>query len=345
MTDSQLPGDLPPAFAPPAYAPPAYPPPPVASPQVPVVPGRRSRKGLWWTLGIVGAAFLLLGCCAVTSLAALGAGSGKLAQGDSVAVIYINGEISGVSGAGLSGGSVTPETIISQLKRAQDDPAVKAIVLRIDSPGGTASASEEIAIEVARCTKPTIASIGDVGASGAYMIASQCDEIMSTNSSAVGSIGVIMEIGDYSELAKKLGVKYVAIHEGTFKDAGSPWRGLTTTETAMLQADVKLTYDNFIAIVAKGRRMSDSSVRGLATGWAWPGIKAKSLGLVDRIGNYTDAVKRAGKLGKIEGEPNVVTYTDQSLGSLLQQVTGLVDRLGAIGATAPALRPSTPTIR
>jgi protease-4 len=311
---------------------------------LPVSPPR-SRKALWWTLGIVGAVFLLFGCCALASLAIVQGGGSNLATGDSVAVIYIDGAISGVSSGGLSGGSVTPEGVIDQLKRAEKDEAVKAIVLRIDSPGGTASASEEIAIEVARCTKPTIASIGDVGASGAYMIASQCDEIVSTNSSAVGSIGVIMEIGDYSELAKKLGVKYIAIHEGEFKDAGSPWRGLTTTETAMLQADVKLTYDNFITIVAKGRHMSDSAVRTLATGWAWPGSKAKDLGLVDSIGNYTDAVNRAGKLGKIEGEPVVVTYGGESLGSLLQQITGLVDRLGAVGASAPALTPSTPVVR
>lgn len=305
----------------------------------------RSRKAVWWTLGIVGTVLLLFGCCAIASFAAFGSGDGLPASGDSVAVIYIDGQISGVSSGGLSGASITPEGVISQIKRAEADPAVKAIIFRIDSPGGTASASEEIATEVARCTKPTLASIGDVGASGAYMIASQCDEIMSTNSSAVGSIGVIMEIGDYSELAKKLGVKFLAVHEGEFKDAGSPWRSLTTTETAMLQADVRLTYDNFVSTVAKGRDMSDADVRTLATGWAWPGIKAKSLGLVDSIGNYTDAVNRAGKLGKIEGEPVVVTYSDESLGGLLQQLTGLVDRLGALGVSAPSLTPSTPTIR
>jgi protease-4 len=305
----------------------------------------RSRKALWWTLGIVGGVMLLFGCCAIASLAAFGSGDGLPVSGDSVAVIYIDGQISGVSSGGLSGGSITPEGVISQIKKAEEDPAVKAIIFRIDSPGGTASASEEIATEVARCTKPTLASIGDVGASGAYMIASQCDEIMSTNSSAVGSIGVIMEIGDYSALAKKLGVKFLAIHEGEFKDAGSPWRSLTTTETAMLQADVRLSYDTFISIVAKGRDMSDADVRKLATGWAWPGVKAKTLGLVDSIGNYTDAVNRAGVLGKIEGEPVVVTYGDESLGGLLQQVTGLVDRLGALGVSGPSLTPSTPAIR
>jgi protease-4 len=334
--------------------PPVVPTPPAAVPpagayqvaiQAPQQPPRTSRKALWWTLGIVGVVVVLLGCCTLASFAAFSSGSGLPVSGDSVAVIYIDDQISGVSSGVLAGAYITPELIIGQLKKAEKDDAVKAIILRIDSPGGTASASEEIATEVARLTKPTLASIGDVGASGAYMIASQCDEIMATNTSAVGSIGVIMEIGDYSELAKKLGVKFVAIHEGEFKDAGSPWRGLTATETAMLQADTKLAYDNFISIVAKGRKMDESEIRDLATGWAWPGMKAKDLGLVDSIGNYTDAVNRAGKLGKIEGEPNVVTYTDESLGSLLQQVTGILDRLGSMGAAAPSLTPSTPTPR
>jgi protease-4 len=318
--------------------------PPVV-PLSPSPPERRSRKALWWTLAVVGVVVVLLSCCAMASFTAFISADGLPVSGDSVAVIYIDSQISGVSSGGFTAGVITPEVVIDQLKQAEEDSAVKAIILRIDSPGGTASASEEIAIEVARCTKPTLASIGDVGASGAYMIASQCDEIMSTSTSAVGSIGVIMEIGDYSQLAKKLGVKFVAIHEGQFKDAGSPWRGLTTTETAMLQADAKLAYDDFISIVAKGRGMDAAAVRKLATGWAWPGVKAKELGLVDRIGNYTDAVNRAGELGKIEGEPIVVNYRSESFGNLLQQVTGLLDRLGSLGASAPSLTPSTPTLR
>lgn len=316
---------------------------------VPVTGARQvpagSRKALWWTLVIVGVVVVLLGCCMMATFLVLGSGGSVPSTGDSVAVIYLDGEISGVSAGGLSGAGITPESVIAQLKKAEQDDAVKAIMLRIDSPGGTASASEEIAIEVARLTKPTIASIGDVGASGAYMIASQCDEIMSTNSSAVGSIGVIIQIGDYSSLAKKLGVKFIAIHEGEFKDAGSPWRGLTATETAMLQSDVKLTYDDFIAIVAKGRGVSEPEIRKLATGWAWPGSKAKDLGLVDSIGNYTDAVNRAGKLGKIVGEPVVVTYAGESFGSFLQNLTGLLDRIGAMNAAAPSLTPSVPTSR
>jgi protease-4 len=177
------------------------------------------------------------------------------------------------------------------------------------------------------------------------MIASQCDEIVATGSSDVGSIGVIMEVGDYSELLKKLGVKFIAIHEGEFKDAGAPWRGLTATETAMLKDDIKIVYDDFISSVAKGRKMSEPDVRKLATGWAWPGRKAKDLGLVDSIGNYSDAVARAGKLGKIDGEPRIVNYRDESLGALIQRLTGALDRLGGAATSAPGLLPQRPALR
>ncbi|MDO8964142.1 MAG: signal peptide peptidase SppA [Coriobacteriia bacterium] len=314
----------------------------------PVAAPPRKRR-TWWIVGIVVAVMALLSCC-FASFIALAASSSPdepfSGSRDAVAVIYIDQQISGVSAAGLgSAGSVTPEGIIGQLKKAENDESVKAIILRIDSPGGTASASAEIAMEVARVKKPIIASVGDVCASGAYMIASQCDEIMGTNSSDIGSIGVIMQVGDYSELAKKLGVKFISIHEGEFKDAGSPWRSLTATETAMLEADVKLVYHDFISVVAKGRKMSEADVRKLATGWAWPGSRAKQLGLMDTVGNYSDAVARAGKLGKIEGEPRIISYRDESLGTLLSQLTSAVDRLGAIGATAPNLLPARPTMR
>lgn len=319
---------------------------PSSGPDVP----KRSRAALWWGLGIGGTVLLaLLSCCILSAVLVsdAGGGGGSLnTSGDAVAVIYIDGQIAGVASSGLTGGgSVTPEAIISQLKKAENDDSVKAIILRIDSPGGTASASSEIAEEVGKVKKPIIASIGDVGASGAYMIAAQCDEIIATGSSDVGSIGVIMEVGDYSELLKKLGVKFIAIHEGEFKDAGAPWRGLTATETAMLKDDIKIVYDDFISSVAKGRKMSEPDVRKLATGWAWPGRKAKDLGLVDSIGNYSDAVARAGKLGKIDGEPRIVNYRDESLGALIQRLTGALDRLGGAATSAPGLLPQRPALR
>lgn len=312
-------------------------------------PRKRSRAWIWWTVAAVTILLIAGGCAWLTSvLVSAGEGADGFDYGDdAVAVIYIDGQIMGVDGGGgLAGsGGVTPERVLDELQQAEDDDTVKAIVLRIDSPGGTASASSEIAMQLERVTKPVVASIGDVGASGAYMIAAQSDEIVATPSSSVGSIGVILQVGDYSQLLDKLGVKFVSIHEGEFKDAGAPWRSLTATETAMVQADMRLVYDDFIATVAKGRKMKESDVRKLATGWAWPGKRAKELGLVDRIGNYNDAIDRAARLGKIEGKPRIVTYREDSFSTFLQQLSGTLDRLGGVGAVAPGMLPQRPTMR
>jgi protease-4 len=309
-------------------------------------PKRRSKAWIWVVSVVV--VMLLIACgCGWSTWALMGAGgTTSSGLGDAVAVIYIDGQIAGVDGGSLTGaGSVTPERVIAELKRADEDPSIKAIILRIDSPGGTASASEEIAMEVARVKKPIIASVGDVCASGAYMIASQCDEIVCTTSSSIGSIGVIVEVGDYSALLDKLGVKFISIHEGEFKDAGVPWRSLTASETAMLEADIKIVYDDFIETVAKGRKMKPAEIRSLATGWAWPGRRAKELGLVDKMGNYSDAVAEAGRKGGIEGEPRIVSYRDESLGGLLRGLTSSIDRLGGAAAMSPGALPQRPTLK
>ena len=310
------------------------------------VPRRRSKAWIWIVVVVVVMLLIACSCGWSTWVLVQGGGTASSGIGDAVAVIYIDGQIAGVDGGNLTGvGSVTPERVIAELKRAEDDDSVKAIILRIDSPGGTASASEEIAMEVARVKKPIIASVGDVCASGAYMIASQCDEIMCTTSSSIGSIGVIMEVGDYSELFDKLGVKFISIHEGEFKDAGAPWRSLTASETAMLESDIKLVYDEFIATVAEGRKMKQAEVRTLATGWAWPGRRAEELGLVDKMGNYSDAVAEAARKGGIEGEPRIVSYRDESLSGLLRGLTSSIDRLGGVGALSPAALPQRPTLK
>jgi protease-4 len=266
----------------------------------------------------------LVGSCGLGTYALFsGSGVRDITDGDGVALIHIDSAI-----AGTGSGNVTPEDILDQLKQAEDDDSVKAVLLRIDSPGGTASASNEIAMQVARMKKPVVASIGDMGASGAYMIAAQCDHIIATPSSAVGSIGVIQAFPNVEELMKKLGVRYTTITQGEYKQAGSPFRSLSATETRMLEEQTRVVYDAFIEDVAKGRKMSPAKVRELATGWVWTGTEAKKLGLVDSIGNYSDALAKAGKLGGIEGEPQVVTYGAESLSDVLNQLTGLASQLG-----------------
>ena len=295
----QQPGPEAPAGAAPGPAGPTAP---------PLPPSRPLSSGAKWGIGIA-AVLVLLALVSCASVLALGFSGDAMASGD-IALIRIEGVISGTSGS--YGGGTTPEYVLDQISDALDDDAVKAIVLRIDSPGGTVAASQEITLAVRRAAevKPVVASIGDIGASGAYMVASQCTEIVASPGSAVGSIGVIMEVLNLEGLLEKLGVEFTVLTKGEFKDVGSSYREMTEAEAAMLEGTITRAYDQFIADVALGRGMTEADVRELATGWVWLGEEALELGLVDRLGNYDDAIDAAAELGGIEGKPQVVTYED-----------------------------------
>ena len=316
---------------------PSTPLPPYTMPEEPRVAGATppSRRRAWmWALAAV--LVVLASCAAATILVALLPSAGGTGGGR-VAVVYITAPIAGVGDTGVFGGAtVTPERIIRQLREADSDSSVKAVLLRIDSPGGTASASEEIGQAVASTRKPVVASIGDVGASGAYMAASQSDQIWATGASDVGSIGVILELTEYGQLLSKLGIKQYAITSGKYKDAGAPWRELTPAERKMFQADMDLVYEQFIRLVAKGRKLPVAKVRALATGWAWPGEKAKELGLVDHIGDYSDALIAAGKAGGIKGYPETVDLDQPSLIDAVTGLSGTLSRLGGADALGSA---------
>lgn len=310
-----------------------------AMPAAPL-PVQRSSSAWKWFVGVMLVLILgVLACCGL-SFASLGAGSGlggDVALGDSIAVIHIDGVIAG-TGSSVNG-VITPEDILYQLDSALSDDSVKAILLRIDSPGGTVAASQEIAMEVAYAAeeKPVIASVGDVGASGAYMVASQCDEIIALPTSAIGSIGVITEIPNVSGLLDKLGVEFTVLTAGKYKDAGSPYRSLTPTETELIQQEVDNAYEEFISIVAEGRDLPEAKVREMATGWAYSAREGEKLGLVDTLGTYNDAVDRAAELGGIDGDPGIVTYDSSDYTDFISSLIGIRDSLDRIGALAPDL--------
>ncbi|MBA4370461.1 MAG: signal peptide peptidase SppA [Coriobacteriaceae bacterium] len=321
-----LPPEIPPQPAgAPSYAPYAAPPP------------ERGRGWIWAliiVLGIMGT----IGACSWGMYAAISQDS--LPVGDAVAVIHLDGTIAG-TGSTLDGVS-TPERLLRELREAEDDSAVKAVLIRIDSPGGTVAASEEIATTVARMDKPVVASIGDVGASGAYMIASQCDEIVANPTSSVGSIGVIMQIPNMAKLMEKIGVDFIVLTRGELKDAGSPWRSVTASEMAYFDEGMDVAYDRFIDLVAKGRKMQPAKVRTLASGRIWMASEAKGLGLVDTLGTYDDAMAAAAKRGGIDGDPRVVTYEETQFEDLLSSAIGLASRLGGLGAVADSNGPALP---
>ena len=297
----------------PAPPPPYVPATPPASPQQPTYPYQQQgadtpKKRNGWVIALVVIGVLLLaGCGGMAALFSTFDGFDMAGGfGDSIALIHIDGAISG-TGSSIDG-VVTPEDIIDQLDQAANDPSVKAVLLRIDSPGGTVAASQEIAMAVKRMSIPVVSSIGDIGASGAYMVASQSDHIVAAPGSSVGSIGVIMQLTNLQGLLDKVGVEFTVVTKGDLKDTGSPYRSITTTEVALIDEQMTVAYEQFIADVATGRNMDVDDVRELATGWAWMGTEALELGLIDSLGNYSDAIDRAAALGSIDGQPNIVTF-------------------------------------
>lgn len=282
----------------------------------------------WSTGKIVGIAFLCIfvllifsGGCFFIGLLTGSLGGTSYALGDSVYEIRLEGVISAEKYTGLFGVvTVTPEKIISQLDEARKNPNVKAILIRVNSPGGSAAASQEIYEELKKVEKPVVVSVSEVCASGAYYVASAADRIIANRSSSVGSIGVIMQIPNFEDLYEKLGIKYTTIKQGKFKDVGSPDRPITEEEIRLLEAQLKEIYGQFIADVAEARNMDAGEVEELATGWVFLGTEALELGLIDGIGNYKDAINIAAELGGIKGEPNVIR---QELGfSLMDLILG-----------------------
>ena len=238
-------------------------------------------------------------------------------HGGVVGVIHIGGTIaSGSDASSLFSVMSGSETIMEQLRAAGDKPDLKAVVLRLDTPGGSAAASQEIALEVDRLRKKDIvvvASMGDIAASGGYWIACHCDKIVANPGTITGSIGVIMETQNLQGLYEKLGVDPMVFKSGPYKDMGSSSRVITEQEQYIFQGMVDDIYEQFVSTVAEGRGLEIDQVRKLADGRVFTGNQAVQNGLVDKLGNYYDAIDLAAELSGIEGEPQVVelspTYT------------------------------------
>ena len=234
-----------------------------------------------------------------------------LPGGQRIGVIRIEGAIMGGRGAGgLFGSGAGSDDILAQIDRARRDSSIKAVVLRINSPGGSAAASEEIYKEVMRLRerhKPVIASMGDMAASGGYYVAAAADQIMADGSTLTGSIGVIMQMENLQGLMGKLGISSNTIKSGKFKDIGSYSRPMSAEERQLLQALINDTYEQFVSAVIAGRKKMDPAmVRRLADGRIFTGRQALKHKMVDHLGNYQDAIRLAAKSAGITGTPTVV---------------------------------------
>lgn len=248
----------------------------------------------------------------------------------------------------VEGAITSSDDILKQLRKFVKKSSVKAIVIRINSPGGAVAPAQEIYREIQKTKKkkPVVASMETVGASAAYYIASAADQIVCSEGTITGSIGVIMFLADLENLVKKMGVGVKVIKAGKFKDIGSYLRPLTEEEHKILEDFAAQIHEQFIHDVATGRKgkIEDAKLRSIADGRFFTGQTAKELGLVDTIGNFYDAVKIAGDRGGIKGEVKILypkkgweSYFDMVFSSLSQAVARTSEDLRLIQRT-PAIR-------
>jgi protease-4 len=220
----------------------------------------------------------------------------KVQLGEKVALVRVTGII------------LDSTDVIEELKEHSKNGSVKAIVLRVDSPGGGVAPSQEIYEEILKIKekKKVVVSMGSVAASGGYYISAPADRIVANAGTLTGSIGVIMEIPNVSDLMEKIGVKTQVVKSGRHKDMASIFKSLSPEEKEILQTVLDDVHDQFIEAVSEARGMEYEAVRKLSDGRIFTGRMAKELGLVDELGNLEYAIMLAGKLAGIKGEPNVV---------------------------------------
>jgi len=283
------------------------------------MPEQRSHTLLWILIG--GGAFFLF-VLAVFSLVYLtlhagGNEAGFGGFGDRIGVVDLDGVI------------LSPQPVVSQLKKFGDDSSIKAIILHVNSPGGGVAASEEIYREVKRVReekkKRVVVSIESVGASGAYYVASASNKIYADQGSIVGSIGVIAQWVNYGDLLKWAKLKDVVLKTGEFKDTGNPTRDLTPAEQAYMQSLIDNMFGQFVKAVADGRSMKFDDVKSIANGKVWTGEQAHSMKLIDEVGDFEAAVKDTAKSVGISGEPTLVR-PEKDRRTMLDLLTGDVSQ-------------------
>lgn len=302
---------------------------------------RASKKRLSFLLGLfilfVGFIFLII---LITGLAMLRSALPGLGQ--SVAILEVNGLI------------VDTNPLVKILHQYRDNTTIKAIVVRIDSPGGVVAGVQELYTELNKLrqqqTKPLITSLGNVAASGGYYVACGTDEIFANPGSLTGSIGVILNFTNWEELVKKIGLKFEVVKSGPHKDIGSPTRPMTEEERRIMQEMIDDVYSQFFNAILEARTDSlreallkqrqaqgdfsnqevtqeqiEEYLRSLCDGRIFSGQQAYHFGLVDQLGNLQDAIDRAAELGGIVGKPHVVTTRRRR--SIFDLLTGSMNKV------------------
>lgn len=269
------------------------------------------RRWPWVAIGCAATLLVVVACTVVVAFAVTVSGGNGLGLGrPAVGIVRVEGTV--VSGGGdsslLASSQARSDRVVQDLRRAARDPAVGAIVLRINSPGGSVVASDEIHQAVLEVDKPVVASMGEVAASGGYYIAAAADRIVANPATLTGSIGVITMVPNVEELLSKIGVEMIVIKSGALKDELSSYREITEEEKQLWQKVIDEAYEQFVGVVADGRGMDMNEVKALADGRVYTGRQALELGLVDELGNLPDAIALAADLGGIVGKPRIIEY-------------------------------------
>jgi protease-4 len=258
---------------------------------------KKSTKVFVWLIGIV----LALGVLMVVII--MSGGGGEEGEYD------LSGAGQKIAVVNLTGTILSSREMVSTLKSLAENASVKAILLRVDSPGGGVAASQEIFEEVRKIRdsgKPIVVSMGALAASGGYYVSCGATRIVANPGTITGSIGVIAEFPNFSKLMEKVGLEMNVVKSGDYKDSGSPFRQATKQDEQIFQGVVDDTYSQFLDVVSSERKLPLEKLKKIADGRVFTGVQALKLGLVDTLGSYEDAVDIAAKLGGIKGKPVVV---------------------------------------
>jgi protease-4 len=274
-----------------------------------------------------GLLLVLFGFLALAYSVVGGDSSSGPAGGPRIGIIEVRG------GIGMGDGGAEAEEVLKQIRKFGQDEGMKAVVVRIESPGGSVGPSQEIHGEVAKLAakKTVVCSLGNIAASGGYYVAVACPKIVAAPGTLTGSIGVVSQFPNVKGLVERFHVKMETLKSGRLKDAGNPFRDMTPEDREYWQALIDRVHRQFMAAVAQGRRLEPAEVRRIADGRVLTGEDAKELGLVDALGNFYDAVELAKTEAKLSGEPHLV-YPPHDRARLLERLLG-----NAAGAAADAI--------
>jgi protease IV len=255
----------------------------------------RRRRVIAITLGLM-AGVVAVFLVTIWALLRITEGTG-LPGGPKVAIVEIEGVI------------VDADDALRELKDHLDDPSVRAVVVRINSPGGVVGPTQEVYAAIQRlqkAKKPVVASLGAVAASGGYYIAAAANQIYANPGTLTGSIGVIMQLANVEGLFKKIGVEYVVVKAGRFKDAGNPSRPMSPEERRIMQTLLDDVHAQFIDAVAEGRQLERDEVVRFSDGRIFSGAQAKGLRMVDALGGLEDAIEAAARLAELPPRPRLI---------------------------------------